>query len=173
MAAAMDKFGILLEKKIEESRIRTVFTPHTPVDSVGLFSGRSSEVRQIIAQINTPGQHSLLFGDRGVGKSSLANITSDLLFYSKIVKGKLYKCGCDSTSTFEHMIARVLVNVGVDLSVEEITHDHTQGGNASIGINAGIEATAGIKSNRKTTTKIKPMRGPISASRAVEACRIH
>jgi putative ribosome biogenesis GTPase RsgA len=48
-----------------------VFTPHTPVNLVELFLGRTEEVQSIVAQINTPGQHSLLFGDRGVGKSSL------------------------------------------------------------------------------------------------------
>ena len=69
------------ERRLNESGVRNVFTPHTPINQESLFRGRSSEVQQILSTLNTPGQHVLLFGDRGVGKSSLANIAS-----SKLIK---------------------------------------------------------------------------------------
>ncbi len=163
-----DPFGIVEERKIASSGIRSIFTPHTPVNSLELFFGRTEEVKQIIAQINTPGQHSLLFGDRGVGKSSLANITSELIFGAGIVKGQLHKFRCDSSSTFEHMVAGVLRDVGIDLKISELTEEHVQGGGASIGVSMFIKADAKIKSDRKYSQKMTPIHGHIAPSNAAQ-----
>jgi energy-coupling factor transporter ATP-binding protein EcfA2 len=57
----------------------------------------------LIEQINTPGQHALLYGDRGVGKSSLANIASNLLL-KHVARGALYEKRCDSETTFEEIV---------------------------------------------------------------------
>jgi hypothetical protein len=45
-----------------------------PVDEEDLFAGRSSEVRRIIEAVLTKSKHVVLFGERGVGKTSLSNI---------------------------------------------------------------------------------------------------
>ncbi|MEK7206277.1 MAG: ATP-binding protein, partial [Pseudomonadota bacterium] len=74
--AKNDLFGLERESKIEKSGIRKIFTPHKPVESSDFFFGRQKEVQKLIEQLNTPGQHSLLYGDRGVGKSSLANVVT-------------------------------------------------------------------------------------------------
>src|SRR5216683_8180107 len=124
MATVNDPFGIQKERIIEQSGIRKIFTPHTPINSIELFFGRADEVNKIIAQLNTPGQHSLLFGDRGVGKSSLANIACDVLFQTRVARGNLYKCRCDSHSTFEHMIIKPLREVGIDLRLSETAEEH-------------------------------------------------
>jgi hypothetical protein len=166
----IDLFGGEGEKKIAQSKIRKVFTPHTPVNSVELFLGRTEEVQSIVAQINTPGQHSLLFGDRGVGKSSLANIATVFLFNSKIVKGELYRRRCDSTSTFASILDRPLRDVGVDIRVAKRTENHQEGGNASLGI-PGFGA--GIKSDRTTSQETQGMLGNVSPSDACDALKRH
>ncbi|MFY9719669.1 MAG: ATP-binding protein [Candidatus Cybelea sp.] len=51
-----------------------VFTPSSPIDSNDLFAGRRQQVTQIINAINQGGQHAGLYGERGVGKTSLANV---------------------------------------------------------------------------------------------------
>ena len=84
--ATSDLFGIEREEKIKLSGARDIFTPHQPIHSLELFFGRANEVRALIEHLNTPGQHALLFGDRGVGKSSLANVASELLL-SKLANG--------------------------------------------------------------------------------------
>ena len=55
-------------------KIGTVFRPATPVNRQDLFAGRKGQIRKVIDTINQPGQHALLFGERGVGKTSLANM---------------------------------------------------------------------------------------------------
>lgn len=56
------------------SGVREVFTPHNPVTKQEYLHGRESVVSRIIKATNTPGQHALLYGDRGIGKTSVANI---------------------------------------------------------------------------------------------------
>lgn len=51
-----------------------VFRPATPVNQAELFSGRKDQVRKVVDAINQPGCHAILYGERGVGKTSLANI---------------------------------------------------------------------------------------------------
>jgi Cdc6-like AAA superfamily ATPase len=62
-----------------EVKLRTVFKPTTPINSYELFSGRQTQSRQLVAAINQNGQHAILYGERGVGKTSLANILFFLL----------------------------------------------------------------------------------------------
>jgi Cdc6-like AAA superfamily ATPase len=55
-------------------RLPEAFTPHRPINLPQFFSGRLSLIDQAIDAINTSGQHVVLFGDRGTGKTSLARI---------------------------------------------------------------------------------------------------
>lgn len=55
------------------------FTPSSPVDDFSLFAGRQNEVQRIVRAIAQKGQHVVLYGERGVGKTSLTNVLEDLL----------------------------------------------------------------------------------------------
>lgn len=103
------------ERKLKRSGVRDVFTPHTPVNQENLFKGRMLEVQQILSTLNTPGQHVLLFGDRGVGKSSLANIASNKLI--KIAEKSLIVKRCSKSDTFSSIFEDTLANLGVDISI--------------------------------------------------------
>lgn len=144
---AQDLFGLQREERIKSSKVRNVFTPHSPIQSVALFFGRQKEVQKIIEQINTPGQHSLLYGDRGVGKSSLANIATDLLI-SKLIKGKLFSKRCDSQDTFLSILEEPLKECGVEIFLESTTKSHKQSGSAGVKIPV---ASAGINSEKNTS----------------------
>lgn len=50
------------------------FKPATPINREDLFSGRQSQTLEVVDAINQNGQHVLLYGERGVGKTSLANM---------------------------------------------------------------------------------------------------
>lgn len=53
--------------------LSTVFTPSFPINSRELFAGRQTQVTKTIEAIIELGQHVILYGERGVGKTSLAN----------------------------------------------------------------------------------------------------
>lgn len=141
-----DQFGIKREATIVKSRIRTFFTPHMPIRSADLFFGRQKEVGALIEHLNTPGQHALLFGDRGVGKSSLANIAAELLL-KRFIDGDLYQKRCDSTDTFVTVVAAPLAAVGIDVEQLSRTESVARSGGANIGI-PGV----GAKLDSQSTT---------------------
>lgn len=45
-----------------------------PIDEEDLFAGRSTEVRRILEAVMDRSKHVVLFGERGVGKTSLSNV---------------------------------------------------------------------------------------------------
>lgn len=61
------------------ARVNSAFTPNTPIDSRSLFAGRKKQVEKLISTIFQKGSHAALFGERGVGKSSLARTIFDFL----------------------------------------------------------------------------------------------
>ena len=64
------------ERKIAKSGVRNIFTPHTPITKANYLKGRDKELSNLFSHLMTPGQHALIYGERGIGKSSLAEIAS-------------------------------------------------------------------------------------------------
>ena len=143
-----DLFGLDRERKIARSGVREIYTPHKPIQSSKLFIGRQAEVQRLIEHLNTPGQHALLFGERGVGKSSLANVSSELLL-QHLVTGKLIKKRCDGDDTFASIVVPILAEVGVNLKVQSVQRQKAEGGKAGLGV-PGL--TAGV--DTKTTNTV-------------------
>lgn len=56
-----------------------VFSPAAPIDEAALFAGRIDQIRAVLDAVSQRGQHAIIFGERGVGKTSLANVLADFL----------------------------------------------------------------------------------------------
>jgi Cdc6-like AAA superfamily ATPase len=82
-----------------------VFKPNTPVDEKDLFSGRTDQIRRVIDVIFQKGQHAIIFGERGVGKTSLANVLSS--FVGTTAKLLPARINCDSGDTFQSVWAKI------------------------------------------------------------------
>lgn len=52
------------------------FKPALPINREDLFAGRKSQTQDVVDAINQQGQHVVLYGERGTGKTSLANMIS-------------------------------------------------------------------------------------------------
>ncbi len=76
-----------------------VFTPNTPIDEKSLFTGRVAQIRRVVDVIRQSGQHAIVFGERGVGKTSLANVLHEFLgkAHSKVSAPRI---NCDSADSF-------------------------------------------------------------------------
>ncbi|MEX1828542.1 AAA family ATPase [Luteibacter sp. CQ10] len=57
-------------------KLGEAFTPGSPVNNQDLFAGRLDQLSQIFSAVTQRGYHAVLFGERGVGKTSLANFVS-------------------------------------------------------------------------------------------------
>lgn len=62
-----DKWDVL------EGEILDVFSPGAPIRERELFSGRLDQISQLLDAVRQNGKHAVIFGDPGVGKTSLAN----------------------------------------------------------------------------------------------------
>ena len=113
--------------------MRKVFTPHMPVSETDLLFGRQNEVKALFETINTPGQHVLLYGERGVGKTSLANVMAALVQVASTQE--LFVKRCDSHDNFATILAAPLGRVGADLTLMEVEKaaESEVGGGASVG----------------------------------------
>jgi Cdc6-like AAA superfamily ATPase len=87
-----------------------VFTPAAPIDERSLFAGRDLQMRQVVDAINQKGRHAIIFGERGVGKTSLANVLSSFLAQQTLA----VRVNCDGQDTFESLWRKVFEKVELE-----------------------------------------------------------
>lgn len=68
-----------MNKLERDLRLGEVFTPAAPIDRLKLFAGREPQRRAVLDAILQRGRHAVLFGERGVGKTSLASVLREYL----------------------------------------------------------------------------------------------
>lgn len=82
------------------------FTPGTPINEADLFAGRQDTVRQLQDTVLEPGRHAIIFGERGVGKTSIANV-----FYrslnTKTRRLHIIRVNADASDTFDSLWRKV------------------------------------------------------------------
>ncbi len=105
----MRKASVMSAPKNLSLEMHEVFTPGSPINHRDFFKGRVQQVRRILDTIPSPGRHPIVFGQRGVGKTSLVNILTQLLPNYLSVK-----VTCDSSDTFKTIWNRVLQKVTVN-----------------------------------------------------------
>lgn len=79
-------------------KIAASFRPSAPIDSRA-FAGRESQITAVVNACVQRGQHVVVFGERGAGKTSLVNTLREMLR----LKFLMPDCGtinCDQTTTF-------------------------------------------------------------------------
>ena len=137
------------ELKIETRGVRLYFTPGKPIDAVSLFKGRAQQVARCLRALLTPGEHIVVFGKRGVGKSSLARVTSQLLL--KELRSAYYVHICDSSDDFNTIWAPIMGRLGFGgIEVEETT-ERVEGGGAQLRIPF---AEAGVDTQTRRSVRV-------------------
>jgi len=69
--------------------ILTTFTPGRPINKLDLLAGREEQISKVLEAVLSPGQHAAIYGERGVGKSSLANLITTCCLLQD--KGALFR----------------------------------------------------------------------------------
>ncbi len=64
------------QEKLEA--IYLIYSPSSPIDNPNFFVGRQEQIYKVKEAIEERGQHAILYGGRGVGKTSLVNIVGSL-----------------------------------------------------------------------------------------------
>jgi len=87
-----------------------VFTPSAPIDNQALFAGRVKQLNRIMGAVSQRGQHVILFGERGVGKTSLANVLLKILRGSQ-EQLKSVIINCDTEDRFEQLWCKIFLEL--------------------------------------------------------------
>jgi hypothetical protein len=85
-------------------RIYSTFTPSAPVSNTELFSGRREQIENLERVIAGKGQHAVMYGERGVGKTSVATWCVVVHRSDRVV----LKVNCDTTDNFSSIWAKAL-----------------------------------------------------------------
>lgn len=112
-----------LEKEQERRRrvfhAKRVFTPSAPIDQENLFAGRAVQRERLIDAIVQKGKHAILYGERGVGKTSLAKIMSPTL--EKAHKGLLAPfVTCDDSDDFSSIWMKIFYEIQQEAKVRHL-----------------------------------------------------
>jgi Cdc6-like AAA superfamily ATPase len=96
-------------------QVQFAFTPHTAIDDQQLFAGRYDLIVRVIETVFQDGQHAIVYGDRGVGKTSFANIVGEKVF-KRTNAVKTIKRSC----TVEHDFKLIWQHVFDDYNYEGV-----------------------------------------------------
>ncbi|BBZ44739.1 ATP-binding protein [Mycobacterium parmense] len=95
-------------------QLNTIFTPGAPVARKDRFAGRLDQLIDVITAIAQPGTHVVLYGERGVGKTSIANVLHE--FLGPLGKSTaVARINCSTDDTFDRVWTRLMREVGFDI----------------------------------------------------------
>ena len=116
------------EKRTLGIQVGRVFSPAAPIDESALFAGRTPQLRTVIDVANQRGQHAIIFGERGVGKTSLANVISSYLHSVPNVPVLAPHVNCDGTDDFSKLWRKIFSQIQISREARQSGFQTTTGG---------------------------------------------
>jgi hypothetical protein len=89
-----------------------LFSPAKPINENDLFVGRAVQIRKMLEAVLEGGKHVILFGEAGVGKTSLARVFSGM-FPSTARNVLLYREQADPSDDFSSLWKKVFKDVHI------------------------------------------------------------
>jgi Cdc6-like AAA superfamily ATPase len=96
-----------------DAATQTLFRPRTPIDDSKLFAGRIEQIRELMDVIYEPGGHAIIFGERGVGKTSIANIIHQKIA-PQVLNVRAIPVDCSTKATFADIWGHALDGFELD-----------------------------------------------------------
>ncbi len=90
------------------------FRPAAPVDDLELFAGREKQRSEVIGAVAQIGYHVGLYGERGVGKTSLARVLALIFEQPGLSEFKSTMVNCNTDSTFASLWETVFRRLNVE-----------------------------------------------------------
>ncbi len=90
-----------------------IFSPAAPIREKDVFAGRTEQLHMVIDAIHQKGQHALIYGERGVGKTSLANVLDAFLTPREKKQVIAPHVNCDGNDDFTTIWRKILNQVPI------------------------------------------------------------
>ena len=105
----MDIFESFKAEKQKNHKVNIYYTPSYPVCSRSYLCGRIEEILLIFAALRSAGRLCLIYGDRGIGKSSLALSTLEGGKEHEILPEIVFQYRCIKNTTFKDIIEKAAI----------------------------------------------------------------
>lgn len=103
-------------------RVSQTFTPSAPISRRDLFAGRGDQILRVATALVSPGRQVALYGERGVGKTSLANVIEELMAPEGGAPIPAYRINCDTDDVFFTIWKRAFEEARLTLPEEWTRH---------------------------------------------------
>jgi Cdc6-like AAA superfamily ATPase len=109
--------------KIERIRaVSSAFSPGAPVGRLEMLAGRMEQLTDVVSAVSMRGQHVGLYGERGVGKTSLATVLAEYFNDTGLQSGlRSVVVNCSTDDTFQSLWRSIFTELGIDTGEEEAT----------------------------------------------------
>jgi Cdc6-like AAA superfamily ATPase len=98
--------------------VRRTFSPAAPIQRRDLFAGRKEQLAWVGDALEEPGRHAVIFGERGVGKTSLATICAETAEVAG--RQKAVRVNCQSDDDFSSIWRKVFRKIAVYTQVPAV-----------------------------------------------------
>ncbi len=109
-------------------RAADVFSPHAPIDEEELFAGRLGLIDSLMETVFQRGQHGIIYGERGVGKTSLTRILQRKIF-ARSKRFKIIQRNCTASHNYRTIWEQLLDDIKYDseLMYSDLVDQKTDG----------------------------------------------
>jgi Cdc6-like AAA superfamily ATPase len=120
-----------ISKDQQLMRVAQAFRPAAPVDDLELFAGRDAQRQEIVGAISQTGYHVALYGERGVGKTSLARVSVELFDQPGGLRFQPAMVNCHTDDNFDSLWRTVFKRLdrvldGEKLAPEDVRYELEQ-----------------------------------------------
>lgn len=129
------------------AKCEQAFNPFAPIELPEFFAGRIRHIEKLQAEVAAPGRQVAIYGERGVGKTSLAQLA---YFFVGRDEDRTHFIRCQKSSTFDGIFADVLASAGIEVLLNGVEFEGER--YASVGL-SGV-GVGGARRLRRTFRKI-------------------
>src|ERR1700737_2628360 len=106
-------------KLVRVAMLSAAFTPAAPVSGADFLSGRTDQIMTCGASSFQRGLHIVAYGERGVGKTSLANVLPEIIAAVELPGLAAVRVDCNSSDTFSSLWHKIFRELREDWSDED------------------------------------------------------
>lgn len=92
-----------------------IFRPAAPTEDRSMFMGRVRELQSAVSAVQQLGQHVIVYGERGIGKTSLAFMARDTFRAAHSRVGLAVRVGCSNEDTFDTVWLKLIPRIRREL----------------------------------------------------------